>query len=329
MQEETIVFYSCNLKLEGVLRYPDQIKKPVPCLLLIHGSMEHDRDGNILKTQDNKQVRKKNFFLEISSRLCDAGFATFSWDKRGFGKSEGSTCEYAEQAHDAKSAIDALYQRGNIINTEAIAVFGQSAGVYIACLLSKEESRPKAFVLSGGLYRDYNEMMSYNYHRVRDYANRSPAHLDWVERNDLWGLALGINLDSMFEAIANGKKEFRIEYKGHIWVIPLNGQIYTPEYASKNQFKSIKRPTLIIHGDTDLNVPVQDSESIEKELKCNGNNNVKRVIIKNADHSFQEVAPDQETRLRERMSLESFKHPYVESYFQNIIVFLKERFPDA
>jgi uncharacterized protein len=329
MQEETIVFYSDNLKLEGVLRYPDQLKKPVPCLLLIHGSMEHDRDGNILKTNDNKQLRKKNFFLEISTRLCAAGIATFSWDKRSFGKSEGSTCEYSEQAQDAKAALDVLHQRKNIVDSNAIAVFGQSAGVYISCLLAREETRTKAYVLSGGLYRDYNAMMSYNYHRVRDYANRSPAHREWAEKNDLWGLALGINLDRMFEAISMGEKEFRIEYKGHIWTIPLNSKIYTPEFASKNQFKYIKQPTLIIHGDTDLNVPVQDAESIEKELKRNGNNNVKRVIIKNADHSFQEVAPDEETRLRERMSLESFKHPYIESYFQNIIAFLKERFPDA
>jgi dipeptidyl aminopeptidase/acylaminoacyl peptidase len=329
MQQETITFYSGNLKLEGVLRYPDQLKKPVPCLLLIHGSMEHDRDGNILKTQDNRHVHKKNFFLEISVRLCAAGFATFSWDKRGFGKSEGSTCEYSEQAQDAKAALDVLTQRKDVVNSNAIAVFGQSAGVYVSCLLAKEENRPNAYVLSGGLYRDYNEMMSYNYHRVRDYANRSPAHLEWVEKNDLWGLALGVNLDRMFEAISMGETEFRVEYKGHVWMFPLNNQIHTPEYASKNQFKYIKRPTLIIHGDTDLNVPVQDAESIEKELKRIGNNDVKRVIIKNADHSFQEVDPDEETRLKERMSLESFKHPYIESYFQNIIAFLKERFPDA
>jgi uncharacterized protein len=329
MQEETITFNSGKLKLEGVLRYPNHLTKPIPCLLLIHGSMEHDRDGNILKTQDNKQIRKKNFFLEISIRLCAAGFATFSWDKRSFGKSEGSTCEYSEQAQDAQAALDFLYQKGDIVKTDSVAVFGQSAGVYVACLLAREETRPKAYVLSGGLYRDYNEMMSYNYHRVRDYARRSPAHLEWAEKNDLWGLALGVNLDRMFEAISMGNTEFLVEYKGHVWTFPLNLQIYAPEYASKNQFKYIKRPTLIIHGDTDLNVPVQDAESIEKELKRNGSNEVKRVIIKNADHSFQEVASDEETRLRERMSLESFKHPYVESYFQNIVDFLKERFPDA
>lgn len=86
---------------------------------------------------------------------------------------------------------------------------------------------------------------------------------------------------------------------------------------------------MIIHGDKDLNVPVEDAESIEKELKHCGNQDVKRVIISGADHSFQETDPDEETRIRERISLESLKHPYIESYFKNIISYLKERFVDA
>ncbi len=325
MKEEAITFYSGGIELEGVLRYPGQVEAPLPGILLIHGSMEHDRDGNLLSTNDGKQVHRKNFFLELSSRLCCAGFAAFSWDRRGFGKSQGPPGDYFTEAKDAKAALDALCLRKDIVDHDKIAVFGQSAGVYTSCLLAKEDNRPCAYVLSGGLCSSYKEMMSFNYHRARDYANKSFSNLEWVEKNDLRGLVLGINLDRMFEAAGRGKKEFRMEYKGHAWTIPLNPKVYTQQFAPNNQFRHINRPALIIHGKADLNVPACDAVKIEEELRHWGNSDVELVLIEGADHSFQQTAPDEDTRIRERMSLESFKHPYVENYFQKIIAFLKKR----
>jgi len=288
--------------------------------------MEHDRDGNLLKTQDNRKVHKKNFFLEMSKRLSKTGFATFSWDRRGFGKSQGSPGDYFTEVRDARAALDALCSQKSVVDGNRVAVFGQSAGVYVASLLAKEDIRPGAFILSGGLYSDYKDMMSFNYHRVRDYAKKSSENRKWVEKNDLWGLAVGINLDKMLTAINNGEKEFMVQYNGHTWNVLLNQKVYSSEFAPKDQFRNITSSVLIIHGEADLNVPVQDAREIEKELRAWGNNDVKLVTISDADHSFQQTAPDEDTRLRERMSLESFKRPYKEEYFQSMIDFLKRRF---
>ena len=117
-----------------------------------------------------------------------------------------------------------------------------------------------------------------------------------------------------------------MKYKGRIWTVPLNPRVYEPQFAPHKQFKHINRPTLIIHGKADLNVPVSDAVKVKEELRCWGNSDAELVLIEDADHSFQQAAPDKDTRLRERMSLESFKRPYVESYFQSIVAFLKERF---
>ncbi|HDQ06443.1 MAG TPA: alpha/beta fold hydrolase [Candidatus Bathyarchaeota archaeon] len=323
MIEETLTFYSDGLRLEGVLRYPDKTGAPVPLMLLIHGSLEHDRNGNLLRTKDGKQVYPKNFFLEISRRLCKAGFATFSWDKRGYRKSQGPCGSYFSEVNDAQAALDIISLRKDVIDTRKIIIFGQSAGVYVACLLAKKDNRACAYVLSGGLFSEYKEMMSFNYHRVRDYAKSSPENLKWVEQNDLWGLVLGINLDEMFLAIDRGEKEILLAYKEKSWTVPLDNKVYLPEFSCKNQFEYITKPTLIIHGKADLNVPVEDAERIKRELERKGNDIVKLVIIEDADHSFQETAQDEDIRLRERMSLSSFKNRYVESYFENMIDFLK------
>jgi dipeptidyl aminopeptidase/acylaminoacyl peptidase len=81
---------------------------------------------------------------------------------------------------------------------------------------------------------------------------------------------------------------------------------------------------LIIHGDRDLNVPVEDAIMIRDLLIQNGNPEVELCIVKGADHSFQIAPEDEDLRIKERMSLESFRRPYQEEYFRAVVAFLKK-----
>jgi len=319
MMEKEITFES-DVKLSGILRYPEG--EGLPAVLLIHGTLEQDRDGNTISHPDGRKLYRRNFFLEISKHLCRAGFATFSWDKRGFGRSEGRT-SILSAVRDAKAALNVLRSQ-EVIDSDRIAVLGQSAGVYTACLLARDAGWPSIYILQGGLFRDYSELMAFNYLRVKQYAEKSYENLKWVEENDLWGLVVGSNLDRIERDARDGRTECEVVYKGKKWTIPVDPVLYTPEYASSKQFRYIRKPTLILHGERDLNVPVEDAYMIERELIANGVD-VELAVIPNADHSFQEVAEDEETRLRERMSLESFKHPYKREYFDVLIDFLRRR----
>lgn len=324
MAEKPVTFHSSCLRLAGVLRYPAGIKDPAPAVLMIHGSLEQDRDGNLLNRPDGRPVFKKNFFLEISKRLAREGFATFSWDRRGIGESEPPVSDggYLQDAEDAMAAYRALSSL-DLVDPERIAVLGQSAGVYTAGLLAKKENRPKAYILQGGLYRDYAKMMIFNYQRVVEYATKSPENLRWVEENDILGLVIGLNLQSLMERAMMGEVEHLFNYKGKTWRIRHDPICYLPEYSPKNQFKYIQKPVLVIHGACDLNVPVEDAFMIEQDLKEHGNKNVELVIIPDADHSFQQIAEPAELRLKERISLESFRRPYREEYFLAVVSFLK------
>ncbi|MDM7938838.1 MAG: alpha/beta hydrolase [Methanothrix sp.] len=325
MIERTTMFESAGLNLAGVLRYPEIQDARIPAVLMVHGSLEQDRDGNLLQKRDGKLAFKKNFFLEISKRLCLPGFATFSWDRRGFGDSEkpqrpGS---YLDDVKDALAALQALSLQTDIIDPMRIAVLGQSAGVYTACLMAKEDSRPKAYVLQGGLFSDYEKMMAFNYRRAVEYASRSKECLKWVEETDPIGLVIGHNLKEMAKRARRGETEQVISYNGRTVKLHHDPTCYQEEYAPARQFRYIQKPTLVIHGACDLNVPTEDAFQIEKELRARGNLSSRVVIIPNADHSFQVVPDDEELRLRERMSLESFRRPYSELYFQVLTDFLE------
>ena len=79
---------------------------------------------------------------------------------------------------------------------------------------------------------------------------------------------------------------------------------------------------LIVHGECDLNVPVEDATLLRDHLLKEGNKEVELAIIPGADHSFQEVSGDEDLRLRERMTLGSIKRPYNSLYFQVLEGFL-------
>ncbi|WP_440955656.1 alpha/beta hydrolase family protein [Methanosarcina sp. Mfa9] len=368
MKEKIIVFQS-DVKLTGVLRYPDPESFPssgkVPAVLLNHGTLEHDRDGNMLGHPDGRKLPERNFFLEISRQFCSAGFATFSWDKRGVRESEGDKNDALSLAQDSGVALDVLCAQ-DIIDENRVVIYGQSAGVYTTCLLAKTllektDPGPCAFILSGGLYRDCMEMIAFNYLRPVKYAGRSPEHRKWVEENDLFGLALGSNLVLRKKALLEGKNRYRVSYGEREWTIPLDPLFSDPEYAPSKQFRYIRKPALIVHGACDLNVPVEDAYMVKKELekygrrncekngeKNGGGNNgrfvggnggkngernggrnavdVELAILPGADHSFQEVPADEDERLRERMSLECLRRPYRQEYFDTMLGFLRRVF---
>lgn len=324
MKEEPVFFESDGLRLAGVIRLPDHLVEPVPGVLLVHGSLEQDRDGNLLETRDGKAVLKKNFFLEIARRLCDAGFAAFSWDRRGYGESARSTEHrgYLADVRDTKAALDCL-SRQKGINPQRIAVLGQSAGVYTACRLAREDRRPAAYILQGGLFRNYEEMMAFNYQRVVDYASRSPEHLSWVEEHDLYGLMIGLNLKEIESRARKGIMDHELSYRGQTWRLYHDPTCYSEELAPSRQFRYLNKPALVIHGGCDMNVPVEDAKRVFEEMRAGGNRDVEIAIIPGADHSFQLAAEDEDLRLRERMSLQSFLRPYSDLYFAAVIGFLK------
>jgi dipeptidyl aminopeptidase/acylaminoacyl peptidase len=172
---------------------------------------------------------------------------------------------YLDDVVDAKAALDEVASQ-DLIDPCRIAVLGQSAGVYTACLLAKDDSRPKAFVLQGGLYRDYAEMMAFNYRMAVWYAEKSTENLAWIEENDLRSLVIGLNLSLIEERARKGETEHNLRYKEKSFRLYHDPTCYSEDLAPSRQFRHIRKPALVIHGACDMNVPVGDASLIEREL---------------------------------------------------------------
>jgi len=315
MKSRTVIFRSQGLTLSGILRHPDKPESRVPGVLLIHGSLEQDRDGNLLRHPAGREIPKKAFFLEIAGHLTHTGCAVFSWDRRGFGESSGPKGDLLSTLTDAKAALDALASQDDVVDPQRLVVLGQSAGVYTACLLAKEDTRPAVYIFQGGLYRDYSELMKFNYLPVKEFAEMSPEKRAWVEKNNIRALAMSLHLDQLEQASRDGKEELTIHYGNTCWTLRPEALCYRQGYAPSELFRFVKKPVLILHGSCDLTVPAEDAYEIKTELQRTGNRDVELVMIPGADHSFQNVAEDPEERLKEKISLTSCRRTYREEYF--------------
>ncbi|MEI5638743.1 MULTISPECIES: alpha/beta hydrolase [unclassified Pseudoalteromonas] len=125
MQSE-VTFQSDKITLVGTLTRP-QCEAPPPCVIMVHGSGAQDRDGNI--SGFNTEI-----FKYLAEYLADKGIASFRYDKRGCGNSEGNfnVAGLSDMVADASAAIDFISNQSDVINSSEIYLLGHSEGAVLA-----------------------------------------------------------------------------------------------------------------------------------------------------------------------------------------------------
>ena len=143
MQEIGVDFQSGSFQLAGTLAVP-QTGSQSPVVLMLPGSGRTDRNNNA------KQL-KINFFPPMVSALAAQGIASFRYDKRGVGASEGNfwSCGFHDLVTDAGAAISHLATRPEI-DANQIFVLGHSEGAIIALNLAAGDARVSGAVLLAG-----------------------------------------------------------------------------------------------------------------------------------------------------------------------------------
>ncbi len=81
MRRQQIACSSGGLRMEGTLTVPEATG-PFPCVLMVCGSGQVDRD-------ENHPRMRLNVFADLATHLAGRSIASFRYDKRGVGVSEG------------------------------------------------------------------------------------------------------------------------------------------------------------------------------------------------------------------------------------------------
>lgn len=137
-REQKVQFPSDGLTLAGVLRVPERASGAGkrPAFIVLHGFGSNKNAGNVLAPCD---------------LLDSLGYATFRFDMRGCGESQGEPGRLIclEQVADTRNALTYLATRPDVDGAR-IALIGSSFGAAVAIYAAGVDPRVAAVISSGG-----------------------------------------------------------------------------------------------------------------------------------------------------------------------------------
>jgi uncharacterized protein len=172
VRREEARFRSGALTLAGTLAVP-AADGPVPAVLMLPGSGQTDRD-------DNAKQLALNVFPPLSAAIERQGLATFRYDKRGVGGSEGDymTSDFDDRVTDAVAAVEWLRARPEVDAARVFAL-GHSEGALIAVRLAAGAAPVAGVILLAGAAHTGEQILLW---QGRQIAGSLAGVSKWVVR---------------------------------------------------------------------------------------------------------------------------------------------------
>jgi hypothetical protein len=142
-RREEVRFLSGDLTLAGTLAVP-AAGPPGPAVLMLPGSGQTDRD-------DNAKALAIDVFPRLSAAIEAQGLATFRYDKRGVGASDGDyfATDFDDRLADAAAAVGWLRARPEVDASRVFAL-GHSEGALLSVGLAAGAAPVAGLVLLAG-----------------------------------------------------------------------------------------------------------------------------------------------------------------------------------
>jgi uncharacterized protein len=275
--EVSVTFRNGDVALAGTLAIPRTPGRH-PAVVLIHGSGPQSRWGT------NRY---------IADRFARAGIAALAYDKRGSGDSTGDwrKATYDDLAHDALAAVALLAARADV-DPARIGIHGHSEGGLVAPLAASLAPHRIAFVVAEDTAT--SRVRDQDLYRVTNDINAK----DWPAEDKQKALAIyALFLDVIsgdkpyadFEtASAPAKNEKWFQYLG----LPPKGHWLWQWYPKRANYdmltpwRGLARPVLLVYGERDKLVPVDESiRRIEDQLDA-GHAPYTALIVPRAEHNL-------------------------------------------
>ncbi|HUE74793.1 MAG TPA: alpha/beta fold hydrolase [Pirellulaceae bacterium] len=307
----------------GTLLIP-HVHERVPIVVLIGGTLSQDRDGRMF----DQKAPPRDALRRWGEALQAGGYASFRYDKVGSGQSQAKTGwkgTYSDEAAVAAAVIKQLQQDPRF---GKVIVAGESAGAYVACLAAKDGTQADGYLFLGAFCGRPEELYEYNFGRLSAFADSSADRMAWAKDKVRYELALGRHYRGMLAAAEGGQDEYSTDDDG--FAFRIGGLVRRREELSlrpDEMFRHIKTPALALAGKLDRNVPPEHAEYAARFMREAGNDEATHRLIDGTDHSFQQAAAEEETQIRERYELTSFRRPYSAKAYRTALEWLYENFP--
>lgn len=277
-----------NQLIDGTLLFPDGIQNP-PLVILIAGSGPTDRDGN-------QPMLQNNSLKYLAEELSKKGIATFRYDKRIIKQIRLKTVKeeellFEDFIDDAKATINYFHP-----NFTHIFIAGHSEGSLIGMVAAQQNTT--GFISLSGAGRPIDDILK------EQIGKQAPN--------------LVTELDKNFALLKEGK-----DIKD---VNPILVSLFRPsvqpymrswlKYDPAVEIAKLNIPGLIVNGDKDLQVSVQDAK-----LLAVAKSGTQLEIIADMNHVLKNIAGD---AIENQMSYNKKNLPVSEKLVEIVIDFVKK-----
>ena len=251
-----------NSLLNGSLYTPIKAPKKANLVILIAGSGPTNRDGN--------QIGLTNNSLKLlAEALASNGIAVYSYDKRIFAQMASGKLDESSLTFDdfIEDAIDVIDYFKNQKKYHSITIAGHSEGALIGLVAANGNAN--AYISIAGAGRPIDEVL------LEQIGKQAPFLKEEVEKY-LATLKIGNTFELKNQMLAS---LFRASVQPYMisWI----------KYHPQNELKKLQIPTLLINGNKDIQVSVQDAQLLQQAKP-----DAQLRIIPNMNHVFKEIKGD-------------------------------------
>jgi dienelactone hydrolase len=265
-EEQEVEFGAEPWTLPGTLTLPKG-DGPFPAVVLVHGSGPNDRDETIGPNQP---------FKDIAQGLASQGIAVLRYDKRTkvypqeVTQIEGLTVK-EETIDDAVAAVEFL-RRQPQIDPRRVYVAGHSLGGYLAPRIALADSNLAGMIIMAGATRPLEDLMM----EQARYILNSDGSLS--AQDQLQISQLQQQVDAVKALTGQGSSS------ESILGVPVSYWIDLKDYRPADLARELTIPLLIVQGERDYQVTMQDFQNWHDALA--GQTNVTLKSYPGMNHLF-------------------------------------------
>ncbi|HTP07559.1 MAG TPA: alpha/beta fold hydrolase [Anaerolineae bacterium] len=246
--DREVTFQSGNFRLAGSLMLPNS-EGQFPAVLLLPGSGEVDRN-------ENHKKLPLNALREIAEYLAAQGIASFRFDKRGVGASEGQHMGtgFCDHINDAAAALAWLKVQPQI-QTDKVFVLGHSEGSALTTRLAGMGADIAGIILLTGWAKNSEELL---YWQAEQVVPTMGGLNGWLIKT------LHIDIRK-----SQAKQFAKIKRSNKDWYRQLNVKVNAKwlreflTYTPADDLVNIHVPVLAITGSKDIQVDPAEVAQIE------------------------------------------------------------------
>ncbi len=278
--------------LHGVLQLPTKIK-PIHVVIIISGSGATDRDGNNPLTGGYN-----NSLKQLAESLAAHGIASVRYDKRGVGKSAQAITDEEHLCFDTYIEDAVLW--GEKLRKDRrfthVSIIGHSEGSLVGMIACRKLGGDAFVSIAGAGIRASQILLRQLKPKLSEILFHNAKSI--VDRLD------------QEETVDPVTPELITLFRPSVQPYLISWFRYDPAL----EVAKLKVPTLILHGETDIQVPLKDATTLAKS-----NTQAKQITIRDMNHVLKKVSGGLN---KQRESYANPELPIMEALVGEITAFL-------